>query len=252
MTDIKKALDAIEEPQLIERRGSHYYLSAESKNAYPSVTTIQSAVINNAGGLMAWAARLTHEKFLKNQEEFPDSDPIDWLESAINESNRVRDKSAEIGTKFHAEMENRINGYAPTDHADIIEHLAFAEEFLNHNMIKPIAAERRIIQEATKTKPGYGGSIDLIGVHIPTNKICIIDWKTGNTKHDSHLTQIAAYAHALNDIIRVDGAFVVYTHRGEVSELPNKAAINKEYKKFTKLAGAYHALRKTSKVFNDA
>lgn len=244
-----------------DKRGGHYYgfEGAPDLGEYPSVTTILGAV-NSGGNLMRWHDNIAIE-YLENIEGIgPVTYDMEDIRTALAQSDKVRDEAAASGTRIHAAIEQfAVNDTKTTLVSEEHNQLSYAIEFLNLTGLHPITAEHRTIQAPSEDNfstliaqhPGFGGTIDMIAYHKEKDAYVIIDWKTGNTKHDSHKWQISAYAHTLENILPISAAFVVYTKRREAEEINIlDDSMSDNYDRFRMAASAYHATRKKSKVYN--
>lgn len=133
----------------------------------PSVTTVLSR-FKESGGLIHWA----------------------WKEGIAGRDYRdARDAAGSVGTMVHDLAERRSRGETITD----IEPKAMAGysafcEWWELSRFKLIATEEEMVSKRHR----YGGTPDAIVVDHK-NRVCVIDYKTGNRIYPEAIIQCAAY-----------------------------------------------------------
>lgn len=120
-----------------------------------------------------------------------------WLMNTGNESKVIAREAAESGSKLHNAIENLING--GTVSAELGNYTKEEWKKLNDWVnwyktlkIKPISTETTVFDEEL----GYAGTADFI-CKI-NGEVWLLDWKTGNSIHDTAYLQVASYWHAWN------------------------------------------------------
>jgi hypothetical protein len=159
---------------------------------YPSVTSIR----NLAGmphKLAAWRTNQVIEKaiaefptFARMVNEGSDEKAIaTWLRAG---GNKKRDLAAELGTKVH----DAAAAGVPVDKVgtDVAPFLVQYKRWLADSDIEIMLSERQV----WNVSEGYAGTFDLLGRFKRTNKVFMIDLKTGAGTYPEHALQLEAYA----------------------------------------------------------
>ncbi len=172
-------------------------------------------IFNVTGWLSAFPKGYGYELWLKNMKD-PDA---------------VRDEAAQKGSQVHALIETTLKGGEAVweEHITKLEvwekYLGWCRfwQELNDDPIKTLKLKLKdvqLIDDKTFTEfviynpeyPAYAGTIDKVislkvGYEI---KRYILDWKTGNSIHDTAYLQISAYAKAFERLYgKIDGAYIV-------------------------------------------
>jgi len=151
-------------------------------NVVPSVTSIIGSQLGwNKNALINWTKKLV----------------------AIGEDpEKVRDKSADIGTLAHYLIECDLKGLQPNIGDFSINNLMLAQNAYNafkkwwdDKNFKFYKSECVIVSEEYK----YGGTIDLLARR--ENDIYLIDFKTSGGIYPEHLLQVSAYEYAYSQEI---------------------------------------------------
>jgi hypothetical protein len=93
----------------------------------------------------------------------------------------------------------RIIPYIMDAYANFEKFMDSKDSIWNRYKMKPLYLERRVWCEEHK----YGGTVDCIAIAIinGVEQIVMVDWKSGKTTLDEHHWQLAAYHHALKEMI---------------------------------------------------
>lgn len=193
-------------------RNSHIYCVDAER--LPSVTKILG-IIGGAKmqALMIWARRealklAENELFAAIEQEQPltyDS-VAEILKAADRQPDKVKDESADIGTRVHNAIDAYILGKEPV--LDEESTIGFTN-FLNWLSSAGLQLVCGDIPVASRSL-GYGGRLDALGID-KEGKLYVLDWKTSNSLRDEYPLQVAAYAKALKEQYGLDasGAYVV-------------------------------------------
>lgn len=120
-----------------------------------------------------------------------------WLGSkSYEEAEKIRDEAGTRGSNVHEAIEQYLRHQTkPKDLSDkglklFNNFLEWYEDLQKNDLVEVLDIERPVINKHHK----YVGTIDLI---IKLNKeIHLIDFKTSNSIHTTHLLQLSAYKHA--------------------------------------------------------
>lgn len=254
--------------QIIERKNG-YYISEKTNKYYPSVSTILSKS-GGAGGLVEWAAKQGGlgviwalrriQNYSELQTRLESTSCINWaLESAIQGLQAEQKRVMGYGTDAHAGFEAIING---KDYVSDINEVNLAlntfKQFWLNSGIKPLFIEEHVVSELNQ----YAGRLDLCveiseqvanslnaytsrnseGVQAG-NVIC--DFKTGSIYFEKQLTQLAAYAYALEEKtgVKCNGAMLINIERD------NPEKIKLYYKQREELEKAFECFIHMKKVW---
>ncbi len=193
-------------------RNTHLYFVEDEK--MPSVTKILG-IIGGAKmqALMIWARRealklAENELFSAIEQGKTLSYDIvaEILKAADRQPDKVKDESADIGTRVHNAIDAYILGKEPVlDEESTIGFTNFLN-WLSSEQIQLVAGDMPVASK----RLGYGGRLDALGIDKAGNLI-VLDWKTSNSLRDEYPLQVAAYAHAFKEMygLKVKGATVV-------------------------------------------
>lgn len=193
-------------------RNSHIYCVDAER--LPSVTKILG-IIGGAKmqALMIWARRealklAENELFAAIEQEQPLTyDRVsEILKAADRQPDKVKDESADIGTRVHNAIDAYILGKEPVlDEESTIGFTNFLN-WLSSEQIQLVAGDMPVASK----RLGYGGRLDALGIDKAGNLI-VLDWKTSNSLRDEYPLQVAAYAHAFKEMygLEIKGATVV-------------------------------------------
>ena len=252
----------------IERKNG-YYISEKTNKYYPSVSTILSKS-GGAGGLVEWAAkqgglgviwalrRIQNYSELQTRLESPAC--MNWaIESAIQGLQAEQKRVMGYGTDAHSGFEAIICG---KDYVSEIPEVNIAlctfRQFWDNCGLKSLYIEEHVVSEAHC----YAGRLDLFvelndqSIHY-LNPYCsrnsevlqagnvICDFKTGSIYFEKQLTQLAAYAFALEEQtgVKCNGAMLINIERD------NPEKIKLYYKQRQELEKAFDAFLHMKKVW---
>lgn len=193
-------------------RNTHLYFVEDEK--MPSVTKILG-IIGGAKmqALMIWARRealklAENELFsaIEQGKALTYDRVAEILKAADRQPDKVKDESADIGTRVHNAIDAYILGKEPV--LDDESTIGFTN-FLNWLSSAGLQLVCGDIPVASRSL-GYGGRLDALGVDND-GKLYVLDWKTSNSLRDEYPLQVAAYAKALKEQYGLDatGAYVV-------------------------------------------
>jgi hypothetical protein len=133
-----------------------------------------------------------------------------WLKKHGDESDKYRDFTAAAGSRIHdachrLAMGDTVSYYDVVEGSGTVENFSFEEwekvcafaNFWNESEFECLLAEQIIVNPSLEV----AGTMDLAAKK--GDDVWIIDIKTGN-EYDHHSLQIAAYANAYNDMIRLE------------------------------------------------
>jgi hypothetical protein len=187
---------------LAKKTKAHQRYKLADGTIVPSTTTIINELGWNKNTLIAWARR----------EALAGNDP-----------DKVRDKSADIGTLAHYMIECHLKDEAPDlseyGQADIDKAENCYSNYLDWekaHVDEVWYSELKLVSETYK----YGGTMDLVGVI--DGKPTLLDFKSGKAIYPEHKIQIAAYLnlyyechgeHLQGHILRLDRNGSGFEHR---------------------------------------
>lgn len=166
----------------------------------PSVTTILGVL--DKPGLPYWAAGLVARDAITNHDYWQQrihnrEDPERIIRDLKRSPWQERDKAARRGTRIHMVLEAAAHG-DPTDcPQDLLPMAQQAVDLLDRENIQALETEARGYNRAL----WYAGTIDLIATI--NGKTWLIDWKSSRSIHETHILQVAAYAH-MDTILTID------------------------------------------------
>lgn len=167
----------------------------------PSVTTILGVL--DKPGLPYWAAGLVARDAIENHDYWGQrirngEDPEQIIRDLKRTPWKERDKAARRGTRIHQVLEAAAHG-DPTDcPQDLLPMAQQAMDLLDRENIQPLETEAR----GYNRDMWYAGTIDLIATM--RGKTWLLDWKSSRSIHETHVMQVAAYAH-MSTILTIDG-----------------------------------------------
>ena len=226
----------------VTQRNAHYYQKGNCK-LYPSPTTFLGML--SKGGLQIWRERLIRDDIMNTMQyaadghRFTYNEVMQIVSEAFTAPDVARDKAATFGTRVHNTIEAWVNGQTtlPPKGGDkeVSMAVAAAHKFLQDNGIEPVYSEMKIFHEPNRPHPGYGGTIDLIG--LQDDGVVIVDWKTGSL-YPTQQIQVAGYAHAFSRYIEpVKDAYVFSTKTLQHSTVN----LIQDYDTFLKMCALYDA-----------
>lgn len=167
----------------------------------PSVTTILGVV--DKPGLPYWAAGLVARDAIEHNDAWAariraGDNPENIIRDLKRTPWKERDKAARRGTRIHQVMEAAAHG-DPTDcPQDLLPMAQQAIDLLDRENIQALETEARGYNKTL----WYAGTIDLIATI--RDETWLLDWKSSRSIHETHVMQIAAYAH-MDTLLTVDG-----------------------------------------------
>lgn len=167
----------------------------------PSVTTILNVL--DKPGLPYWSAGLVARDAVENHGYWGERiHSGEDTEQIIRDLKRTpwkeRDKAARRGTRIHQVLEAAAHG-DPTDcPQDLLPMAQQAVDLLDRENIQALETEARGYNRGL----WYAGTIDLIA--DVNGKTWLLDWKSSRSIHETHIMQVAAYAH-MHTILTIDG-----------------------------------------------
>lgn len=167
----------------------------------PSVTTILGAL--DKPGLPYWAAGLVARDAITNHDYWGQrihngEDPEQVIQDLKRTPWKERDKAARRGTRIHQVLEAAAHG-DPTDcPRDLLPMAQQAVDLLDREDVRTLETEAR----GYNRELWYAGTIDLIAT--VRGETWLLDWKSSRSVHETHVIQVAAYAH-MDTILTIDG-----------------------------------------------
>lgn len=181
---------------LIEKDGK----AVKPMKRLTGVTSFTGKVFDKSDTLIGWALDLTTDYLLEHMDEIKKhkADLQAIFEEAKLESQRQKERAADIGKAVHAWIEAHIGGSAPDMPEDpkVIQGVNSFINWMEENGAKFLWSERVVYSK----KFGYVGTAD-VGLHLtkgPLNgKRPLGDWKVSNGLYSSVMLQTAAYQGAI-------------------------------------------------------
>ena len=167
----------------------------------PSVTTILGVL--DKPGLPYWAAGLVARDAIEHHDYWGQrirngEDPERVIRDLKGSPWKERDKAARRGTRIHQVLEAAAHG-DPTDcPRDLLPMAQQAVDLLDREGVRTVETEARGCNRGL----WYAGTIDLIATI--RGKTWLLDWKSSRSIHETHVMQVAAYAH-MATILTIDG-----------------------------------------------
>jgi len=234
-----------------KRGGRKYELPSIPGNPIvPSVTTIVNQTVRNMG-LEIWREQWIARGLEEARDKRLSGTAIGGILSAANNEASA---SAELGTQMHDIIDGLLKGNQEIVVPDQLEPAV--RGFLRWRQAH--ADWEYLDSEAAVFTQDFAGTVDAL-FHDPVNKqFIVVDWKTSSGIYDSALMQVAAYCHALENMImhcedpahirglksatvRVLGRFQRSTVEGMIVRFDNAYPLDEDKKK----------IRTLPKVFTD-
>jgi len=175
-----------------QRRGGLYFLEGKP---YVSVTSVLKVL--DKPSIQYWYGREVYKAMVFN--------PTLDEKTALAAPYKVRDKAADRGSTVHSIIES----YKHTkEHIETIpeQYRGYAQAFyswVDQNDIEILANEKTVVNK----EKNYAGTLDMVVKFNKTNKVFIIDIKTGKDIYAEATLQLSAYRDAMED--KVDGIAVL-------------------------------------------
>lgn len=166
----------------------------------PSVTTILGVL--DKPGLPYWSAGLVARDAITNHDYWGQrihngEDPEQVIRDLKRTPWKERDKAARRGTRIHQVLEAAAHG-DPTDcPQDLLPMAQQAVDLLDREDVRTVETEAR----GYSRELWYAGTIDLIAT--VRGETWLLDWKSSKSVHETHVMQVAAYAH-MGTILTID------------------------------------------------
>lgn len=194
------------------RDDTRWYVT-EGEEEFPSVTSIISVLDKPA--LRNWIAKTEREMVTKAAADLYQDLPttpdkmsragyLATLQNRVGKDKAWRkemDKAAEIGSAVHELIEwnirrelGQIVGGQPHIAPKVAHAFAAYEDWRSRVKFKPLAIEQTVFSETYS----YAGTLDLWAE--VDGEECVLDFKTGKAVYKEAKLQIAAYAHALEEM----------------------------------------------------
>lgn len=204
-----------------------YRIGDGSSAIFPSVTSVLGVL--DKPGLVPWAVRATLDALRTDLSQMtslatpdiapPTASSVDAtvlaaaLERAGGAVERVKRSSADFGTRAHAAINAIITGEehsvaAVASDADIAPVVAgFRRWYANCGIALFPAGDTVVFSRRYQ----YAGAADAIGRRARDGALVVVDFKTSNSVHATYALQLAAYAHAVREMVadgelRLDGS----------------------------------------------
>ncbi|MBZ4319544.1 hypothetical protein JNW98_09220 [Streptomyces sp. SCA2-4] len=189
----------------IKRGGARFYVSPETAEKVPGVTSIVSMLPKPY--LTFWAARMTAETAVENLDAVKSiaaRDPAGAIDYLRNSHTRYTKLRARVGSDAHDLFERMIRlEEIPRVHPDLEPYRLGFAEFLTAVRPELVRAE----DVAWSDEHGYAGSFDaIVRVRLGEDgrpdhehgewRTLLVDWKTSKSAYPDVALQLAAYAHA--------------------------------------------------------
>ena len=223
------------------RGGRKYELPLSGNPSVPSVTTVVGQTVKNMG-LEIW-----REQWIKRGlEEARDKRLSGTAISAIlSAANNEASASAELGTQMHDIIDGLLQGNQEIVVPDQLEPAVrgFLRWRQAHADWEYIDSEVAVyFHSPLATYMGYAGTVDALFRDPVTERFIIVDWKTSSGIYDSAMMQVAAYCHALDEMLSEHGWLKPGTPvEGMVVRFDNNYPLDDDGKK----------IRTLPKVFSD-
>eukprot|EP01113_Clastostelium_recurvatum_P008677 TRINITY_DN14118_c0_g1_i2.p1 TRINITY_DN14118_c0_g1~~TRINITY_DN14118_c0_g1_i2.p1 ORF type:complete len:183 (-),score=43.68 TRINITY_DN14118_c0_g1_i2:143-691(-) len=138
------------------------------------------------------------------------------LQTAAGSSDKVRDAAADVGTRAHIVIDDHVIGGRAIDlstmEPDVVPVMQGFDAWRKSCGLELLQRDTIVYS----TKHGYAGAMDALGRKLITTKkdkggLVVLDWKTSNQFSSDYAYQVAAYAHAFEEMTgeKVDEAWVV-------------------------------------------
>ena len=181
-----------------KRGGRKYELPALRGNpSVPSVTTIVNQTVRNMG-LEIWREQWIARGLEEARDKRLSGTAIGGILSAANNEANV---SAELGTQMHDIIDGLLKGNQEIVVPDQLEPAV--RGFLRWRQAH--ANWEHIDSEVAVYTRDFAGTVDALFRDPVTERFIIVDWKTSSGIYDSALMQVAAYCHALDEMLSEHG-----------------------------------------------
>lgn len=122
-----------------------------------------------------------------------------WLGTkGTEEADRIKNEAAEAGSKIHDGIEQLLRGltlswecYSPVEWKKLCTFITWLKDFKPDRIY---AIERTLYSKEYR----YAGTTDC--VLLKDNEIYVVDWKSSKAIHNQYWLQVAAYAHAIEEM----------------------------------------------------
>ena len=181
--------------------------------------------------LIKWAADMAGsymKKWLEPDRKYSQAQINYMADQAAQAHWNYKNETGELGTEAHYWIERFLrSGEWPDNemlHPAVVNSLHLFSQFWSENDFEVLEIEYRCFD----LELGYGGTCDLIVRCRRTNRILLIDWKTGSGIWATYLFQVAAYFGALykTSPYKPDGAIIVRIGREDAQvqlhEIPDE------------------------------
>jgi len=196
--------------------GKRFYSIPGVREYYPSVTTVLGMI--NKPALGAWQQRVLIDSLRSSWEKKPSfssaAEEKTWLNNSLAEANKkpaeVLDSAANFGTTAHQFIDDHLMKELPpltSIPEDIRPVIQGFESWRKQSQLYFIRKDTVVYSHTFK----YAGSFDALAKKTADQSLVVIDWKTSNRIYSEYAYQVAAYAHALEEITgqRVSEAWIV-------------------------------------------
>jgi len=194
---------------------------------FPSVTTVLSGTLHKPL-IKSWSESIILGSFQRSlisrraevaYKAGSGSPPADFetflkevADDASGASDRIRDSAGDFGTRAHELIEkvmlNRpVEGFGELLPDEMRPVVIAARKFRDETDLEILRGDSIVYSE----KHGFAGAFDALARHKQSGDLVLLDWKTSNSVRIDYALQLAAYAHALEELEgqKVDQAWVV-------------------------------------------
>ena len=225
-------------------RRQHLY-TAKGKE-YPSVTKILGIIGGSkSNALMIWARReaLKLAKagvlgYLTDKKEITIAALDEIIAGADRQPDKLKDISADIGSKVHSAIDKYIMGETPILDAD--SEIGFNNflAWMKTQELEMVCGDIAVVSIAL----GFGGRLDAI-FKDKEGKLVLGDFKTSNALRDEYPLQVAAYATAFSETygLPISSAVVIRFGKNEKDDFEHKNV---------NLSNALESFRAAIKLYN--
>jgi len=221
---------------VVTRPGGRFYRVEGYDELFPSVTTVLSVIAKPA--LVPWARNVAlesvKEALLERTQEGPVELTPEWVDGLLQDARRrpdlVKNKAADYGAQAHDLIRQIIQGLTPEVPPEMSALVTNFEAWQKEAGLELHLSETIVYSPRYR----YAGSVDATAHR--QGALVAIDWKTGSGIYPEYALQVAAYAHALEEMNgeKVSEAWVVRFGR-QSAEF--------EARKLIDLEGAFNAFR---------
>ena len=186
------------------RGGRKYELPLPGSPSVPSVTTIVNQTVRNMG-LEIWREQWIKRGLDEARDKRLSGTAIGAILSAANNEASA---SAELGTQMHDIIDGLLQGNQEIVVPDQLEPAVrgFLRWRQAHADWEYIDSEVAVyFHSPLATHMGYAGTVDALFRDPVTERFIIVDWKTSSGIYDSAMMQVAAYCHALDEMLSEHG-----------------------------------------------